>query len=313
MDQYTAKTEQDKEDARVQPGEFLIVFFKFLAGLTIAVLLVFHYSAEAKNKRTKTSSPIKQPGNVLSIETTNPTTKLNPTLRDRINTQKNTHTQSKNRCSNTIYYKISYINPNFGITTGEVKNILEKAESIWEKQSGLNLFEYNEAKAVLTIDFVYDERQKITQTTNSLKALLAEQDAYYDLLKNDYNLALANYQNNNSEENYNLLEESRKKLDEAANSFNTTNDQINALTKKLPENFILGEYFSAFENEPESIKIYSYGNKLNLLSTLTHELGHALGMEHVSGRDSILSSIDTTSPTTPSQQDINEFNRVCKN
>lgn len=63
------------------------------------------------------------------------------------------------------------------------------------------------------------------------------------------------------------------------------------------------------------INVYEFTNKTDLSIALAHELGHALGMDHVENPKSIMyytSGADAQRPLYPSEEDLIELNRVCR-
>lgn len=243
-------------------------------------------------------------------------------------------------CDITITYRIGNIDPRFNLTKEELLVRIEEAANIWRDIYGKQLFIYS-PEGTLTIKMDYDARQLLSSEIDSLKSNLdAEKnninptEKEYQALAEDFKTRLANlnsqieYWNNNGgapEDEYNRLIEEQKnlqqiatKLNAIAKSLNQATNQYNTQVDQL--NKTVGEFNSAIKVRPEeglysgsdnSITIYFNRGEIPLTHTLSHELGHALGMDHVNNEGAILFS-QTNDVIVPSQQDIDELNRVCK-
>lgn len=62
----------------------------------------------------------------------------------------------------------------------------------------------------------------------------------------------------------------------------------------------------------QTIELYKYTNREQLVSLLAHELGHALGLDHVAGADSLMYPVNKGAALKFSNNDIAELNRVCR-
>lgn len=125
------------------------------------------------------------------------------------------------------------------------------------------------------------------------------------------------------------------RLNTEASSINSMSGQLNTLlsernTKAAEYNkiasdynnkynggleFNQAEYISPSAGKAGQINVYQFGNKKDLVLALTHELGHALGMDHVENPKSImyfLTGANTEVSLTPSAEDLTELKRVCK-
>ena len=142
------------------------------------------------------------------------------------------------------------------------------------------------------------------------------------------------YQSLNAEGQY--LNSEAQILNTEASAINNMTKQLNTLlenrnAKAIEYNKVIQgynkKYSSGLEfNQAEyktgnlptqagEINVYQFGNKKDLVLALTHELGHALGMNHVENPKSIMYYItgaNTETSLTSSIQDLAELNRVCK-
>lgn len=61
-----------------------------------------------------------------------------------------------------VRYRIGEIDPRFGLSEQDVKNLAQRATYIWQRDTGKSWFVYDE-DARLTINFIFDERQQNTR------------------------------------------------------------------------------------------------------------------------------------------------------
>lgn len=78
-----------------------------------------------------------------------------------------------------VRYRVGNVDPRFGLSHTEVKQLAQQATQIWQQGTGKEWFVYDE-HARLTIHLIYDERQQNTierqQTQKKIDQLLAQHD-----------------------------------------------------------------------------------------------------------------------------------------
>ena len=103
-------------------------------------------------------------------------------------------------CKKPIHYSLGAFDERFGITREELLATLEKAEAIWEKPIGKELFVYDPGGA-LVVNLIYDSRQQTTErnrvltgAANETKETASGVQAQYQALKNAYASEKASYE-----------------------------------------------------------------------------------------------------------------------
>lgn len=245
-------------------------------------------------------------------------------------------------CYETKKYRIGSIDSRFGISQAELLEDLKEASSVWNKTYGGELLAFDE-KAKLIVNLVYDKRQELNSRIDELDKDLKER-------KNEIDPKLAEY-NRKSEEFNKKLEafntEVRKwnseggapqdvydKLIKEQESLKAEAEELNKLAKQLGQstneynknvdmlNQTVNNFGQVISGKPEeglyeqdgqkeTITIYIHNTKQELIHTLAHEFGHALGLPHVEGTDSIMHA-KTNDAITPSVEDTEELKKICK-
>ncbi len=165
-------------------------------------------------------------------------------------------------CQIPVSYKLGDLDGRFGLTRDEVKLALLEAESVWEKATERNLFNYSDASK-LTVNFIFDERQQLTEDELSLREKLnvsenvneafnetyAELTSRYEQLKSSYqqksdvydealsryNATVAKYNDEGGAPRavFEELKQERRKLDTEANLLNKESRQLNELVNQI--------------------------------------------------------------------------------
>ena len=95
-------------------------------------------------------------------------------------------------CRKPISYSLQTFDRRFGITEEEFLGVVLEAENIWEALLEKNLFEYKEGSE-LSINLIYDQRQRATDKLKELNIVIGEDKEAYDRLKARYTSLSASY------------------------------------------------------------------------------------------------------------------------
>lgn len=94
-------------------------------------------------------------------------------------------------CDTPVTYRLNQFDKQFGISEKTFLSATNQAEQIWEKPTGMNLFQYSPT-GTLKLNLIYDYRQDATLKLRQLGMVVEDNQASYDKLRSQY-LALEKY------------------------------------------------------------------------------------------------------------------------
>lgn len=266
-------------------------------------------------------------------------------------------------CPVPLSYRLGALNESFNLEREAAIDILKAAELQWEQSVSRDLFVYEET-ADFTINFVFDERQELSDSERSQRDALDEQlveneelFSIIDAAQAEYDTAASSYQDRADtyetrleaynqtvlqyndrggapEEEFTALEEERTSLNREANALTILTDELNELAARLNalsnrgndlvdvynsnverynEQFGFSHEFTQGDYQGDKINIYEFSNENELQAVLLHELGHALGIDHIDATSSVMYYLleDTEDAPSFSADDLAAYYDVC--
>lgn len=245
-------------------------------------------------------------------------------------------------CDTPIIYRVGTIDSRFNITREDFLTNIREAEDIWNSSYPKNLFSYD-PKGELSISLVYDKRQLLNIQIGELNRDLTDKkntitpeteeykkrsiDFYKKLSALNEEIDYWNSQGGADPETYKKLKDDQEglrkeaeELNKIAASLNQSTGQFNSKIQEL--NKTVSQFNEELKYKPEEgiyisdengerIIVYFNISKDELVHTLAHEMGHALGIAHIEDAASIMYP-QTTEVKTLSNNDLVALNEVCR-
>lgn len=99
-------------------------------------------------------------------------------------------------------------------------------------------------------------------------------------------------------------------LNRLAATVNATADTYNDVSGERGDEFEEGLFTGTTGGG--TVDIFEFDTRERLIRLLTHEMGHALGLEHVAVEGAIMYRLNTSKADAPTEADVAELRRVCK-
>jgi hypothetical protein len=186
-----------------------------------------------------------------------------------------------------------------------------------------------------TIDSAGSRYKNLVQTYNSLLASYNDQKTTLASLIERYQADKASYEQDQSSSREQkridlnnevaIINAKQQSLNALIDTINNDAALLNALAKELnlkvdsynSVNATIGKEFEegvySTKGDTPSITIFQYSNHDKLIRVLAHELGHALGLDHIANNPkAIMYFLNTASNDKLTQDDLDALKAVCK-
>ena len=258
-------------------------------------------------------------------------------------------TYTKTPCDRVIEYDISF-DDRFRITENEFISFVERAEEPWEDAAGRELFRYVPGSA-FKVNLIFSEEQALLYQGRDISTELESQQSGIDSLASRYQSVVRRYeaglkqyenqlrkyeqqveywnaQGGAPSEIYDQLQNDERILDAQFNEAENLRRNVNQLADENNNqiedyNDGVSDYnnlfkdpkqFDAGNTDGTEINIYSYDGNQELMTLITHEFGHILGIDHVDDESSVMYYLlnNQNKGGVLKTADINALNTSCR-
>jgi len=175
---------------------------------------------------------------------------------------------AESKCNVPVAYDLGAIDERFGISREEARAAVSDAESLWENATGENLFTYEEG-ADFTVNFVYDDRQEVTNEEGEIRTVLENKEEMSAEIRAEYEQMLNKYER--------LKSTYEHRVDDYEDSLDAYNDEVRLWNEKggAPEGVFADLETTKERLDRESRELNQIARELNEIVDAINALGEA--------------------------------------
>ncbi|MEK7612834.1 MAG: matrixin family metalloprotease [Patescibacteria group bacterium] len=214
-------------------------------------------------------------------------------------------------CVTPIRYALVQVDPKFEVSEAEIKTLLAEAAAVWNDVLDADVFVAGE-KPDLPVYFVYGRVQQAVDTLATLGEDIDAAKAEATKIANEYGALKKQY--DAARRQGRVTQALVDELNTLQAKYYQLRDRIEADLAKsrgaIPQGDIQEGKF-VLDEQGMRIYMYGYQNKTGLERALIHEFGHALGLDHVQNKASIMYPDNSSTNLKLTAEDLTEMKKVC--
>lgn len=257
--------------------------------------------------------------------------------------QQQTAAPAASTCQIPIRWRLATLDEKFNLSSPQALESIRAAAQAWNQQLGVNVF-IEDAENGFPINFIYDERQqqllagqRLVRNVDRYDEYLQQLSADLTQLSSDHQQQLAAFERQKQQFSEQLArrtldaqsaQQQQAELQIQADGLNALAQKINDKNKHLQQS-VQDRNQLLQDAAPPSVKIaevgllirtgtmlemriFAYRDAPTLQQTITHEFGHALGIDHLPQTEAIMHEMLSGEQQQLTAADVSAAQQLCQ-